>query len=144
MSSTTLTLTKGWLRGKTLQQLGQQVGGDGRNDAQHDIALLVARHLEQLGLGFIQFAKNALRLWQEGLSEYRELGRTRQAVEQPRPQLRFEFQDLLRERRLRDMLHFGSAGKRAMPGDSAEIAKLMDFHGYPWSFLYKMHCLWKL
>ncbi len=59
---------------ETLQQFRQQIGGDGRNDADHDLALLVAGHLQQLGLGLFQLAKNALRLRQKGLSEHGEFG----------------------------------------------------------------------
>src|SRR5580698_5131173 len=60
---------------KTLEQLGQEGGRDGRNDTDHDIALLVAGHLLQFGLRLFELAENPLRLGQESLAEYGELGR---------------------------------------------------------------------
>ena len=43
------------------------------------------------------------------------------AAQEARAQLRFEFQDLLRQRRLGNVLDLGGAGKRSVTGDCTEI-----------------------
>src|SRR5579864_2037498 len=114
--------------GEVVQQSGQQIGSDGRDNADDHLAPLIARHLAKLGLSFLQLAENAFRLGQERPAEHRQLGRARQAIEESGAQLRFEFQNLLRKRWLCDVLDLGSTRERAVASHCTEIPKLVNFH----------------
>jgi hypothetical protein len=92
------------------------------------VPLLAAGHFAKLALGFPQLTENAFRFWQEGLAEHGQLGKAGLAIEKPRAELRVELQDLLRERRLSDVLYPGSAGECAVTGDCAKITELVNFY----------------
>ena len=106
---------------ESIQQSWKQVGRNRRNDPDHDLPLFVAGHFPKFAFGFLQLAEDAFRVRQEGPPEHCQLRGTRQTIEEPSAQLRFELQDLLRQRRLSNVLHFGSAGKSPVTGDCAEI-----------------------
>jgi hypothetical protein len=65
---------------------------------------------------------------QKCLAEFGETHGTAEAVKEAGAKLVFKFQDLLRQRRLRDVRLFGGTRERARVSNSAEVTKLVKFH----------------
>jgi len=65
---------------------------------------------------------------EEDVAEFSEADGAAQPVEEAATELGFELQDLLRERRLRDVAALGGAGEGAGVGDGGEVAELVEFH----------------
>jgi hypothetical protein len=73
-------------------------------------------------------AQNLAGFGQKGFAEIGETSETWEAIEKLRAKLVFEFANLLRERRLRDVLLFGRSCEVSRASDGAEISQLMQFH----------------
>jgi len=84
--------------------------------------------LDDVAPGGFEFAEDGAGAWKKGLAEIGEANRTPEAIEQARAQFVFQLEDLLGERRLRDVRLLGGAAEGAGFGDAAEIAELVKFH----------------
>lgn len=62
----------------------QQIGGDGRNDAEDDGSFFFSGHFEHFGLCVFELAEYALGFWQKGAAEDGELCCAQHAVEEGR------------------------------------------------------------
>ena len=85
--------------------------------------------LDDVALGGFKLAEYGASPREEGLAEIGEANGTPEAVEQASSELVFELEDLLGERRLRDMRLLGRTAEGAGFGDGAEVAELVKFHG---------------
>jgi hypothetical protein len=63
------------------------------------------------------------------LPGFRKANGTAEAVEEARAEFIFQFHDLLREGRLRDVRLFRGTAKGTSFGDRAEVSKLVKLHG---------------
>jgi hypothetical protein len=69
-----------------------------------------------------EFAQDCSGTRQERFTDFGEADGAAKSIEQPRAELRFQFQDLLGQRWLGNVAVFRSARKAARIGDSAKIA----------------------
>ena len=83
--------------------------------------------LDDIAASGFEFAQDAAGAGQECLSNFGKTHGTAKAVEKARAELVFEFENLLRKRRLRDVRLLRSAGEGACVGDGAKVAELMEF-----------------
>ena len=81
--------------------------------------------LDDVAFGCFELAQDSARARQKCLAEIGEPYRTAEAIKEARAKFVFQLQDLLGERRLRDVRLFGSAAEGASLGHGAKIAELM-------------------
>lgn len=74
------------------------------------------------------FVENGTSAREEGFAEFGEAHGAAEAVEETGAKFVFELEDLLGEGRLRDVALLSGAREGVGVGDSAEVAKLLEFH----------------
>jgi hypothetical protein len=119
----------GIFAGESGQALRQPVGSNRGNGTNNDGASLGLQSFREFILGAGKFVKHGTRAWKESFADFGEADGTAEAIEEAGTKFGFEFENLLRERRLRDVAALGGPGERAGVGDSAEVAELVEFHG---------------
>jgi hypothetical protein len=67
-------------------------------------------------------------MWQKGTAGLSDADAPSQTVEEPRSQIFFELEDLLRERRLSNFAALRGTAEAAGFGDRTDIPQLMEFH----------------
>src|ERR1700712_2615823 len=84
---------------------------------------------------FVELRKHRERLFVENLSRLRQARRIHRTVDQIRAEPRFERLNAPRERRLRDMPHFGRPAETTRLRERDEIFEPFQFHAAPWGWL---------
>ena len=84
----------------------------------------------QLGLRGVELGQRPARAGDEQLAGLRHRDAARRALDERHAELRLEAADLLRERRLRDVLARGGAREVALVGERDEIAQLAQIHAF--------------
>ena len=108
---------------------GEPIGSDGGNGSEDDGARFRLQALCEFILGAGEFVENGTRAGQKCLAQIGETHGAAEAIEEAAAEFGFEFLDLLRERRLRDVAFFRGAREGRGVGDGAEVAELVEFHG---------------
>lgn len=110
---------------KVAQIRSEKVRRDRGNAADGEAATdIAAKCLDSLACT-IHLAQDLLGLWKQSATGFGELDRAAQPVKQAAADIGFESGDLLRQRRLSDPLLLGGFREAPVPGDRAEITKLM-------------------
>ena len=111
------------------QYLGQQIGRDGRNDAE---AQLAAERVAML-LGdlheFVRIAQHAYGLGDDGFAHRRQHHPTVAPFDQRHAEALFEFLELGRQRGLADKTRVGGASEVPMFGDGDQVLEVAQIHG---------------
>ena len=84
---------------------------------------------DDVAAGSFEFAEDGASAGEKGFADFGEADGAAEAIEQADAEFGFEFEDLLRERRLGDVRMFGGSREAAGGGDGAEVAELVEFHG---------------
>lgn len=105
----------------------KQVGRDGGDGAYRNGAADRVLLFDDVAASGFEFVQDATGAREKGFSDFGEADGAAKAVEEAGAEFIFQFEDLLRERRLRDVGLLGGSGERAGVSDSAKIAKLMKF-----------------
>src|SRR2546423_1831211 len=113
---------------KFSDQLRQNIGRHGRNRADGQSAGDVAFQIVEAPARLGNFDENFPGVLEQAFAGFGDDDRARQAIEQPLIQFRFQFLDLLTERRLSDMFAGSGAREAALFSYSNEITELMDLH----------------
>jgi len=100
-------------------------GGNGANRHRTADGILL---LDYVAASRLEFAQDAAGAGEKYFTDFGEANGAAETVEEAGAEFVFEFEDLLRERRLRDVGLLGGAGEGAGIGDSAEVAELVEFH----------------
>ena len=82
----------------------------------------------QLGLRGVELGERAAGARDEQVAGLRHRDLARRALDERHAELGLEAADLLRQRRLRDVLAGGSAGEMALVGERDEVAQLAEIH----------------
>jgi hypothetical protein len=111
------------------EALRKPIGPDGGDGADDDGAGFGLQALGEFIFRAGEFVKDGAGAREEGFAQFGEADGAAEAVEEAAAEFGFELLDLLGERGLRDVAFFGGPGEGASVGDSAEVAKLVQFHG---------------
>ena len=106
----------------------EKIRGDGGDHADANCPCDGVFALDDVALGGFQLAEDRAGAWQKRFARVGQADGAAEAVEQARAQFALQFEDLLGERRLRDMRLLGGTAEGAGFGDGAEVAKLVEFH----------------
>ena len=109
------------------EDAGEEIGRDCGNGANSDGAADRTFLFDHVAASGFKFTQDAACPGQKCLSNFRKTHGAAEAVEEACAELIFQFENLLRERRLGDVGLFGGAGERARVGDGAKVAKLVEF-----------------
>jgi len=101
---------------------------DGWNHADGQRARDGILALNYIAPGGFEFAQDGAGARQESFADIGEADGTPQAIEKARSEFVLKFEDLLGERRLRDVGMLGGAAERTGLGHGAEVTELMEFH----------------
>lgn len=105
------------------------VGRDGGNGADDDGTGFGLQAFGEFVLGAGEFMEDGAGTGEKSFAEFGEADGAAEAVEEAATEFGFEFENLLGERRLRDVAALGASGEGACVGDSTEVAELVEFHG---------------
>jgi hypothetical protein len=121
-------LDLGKFTGERSEQRRKEIGRDGGNDADGQRTADRLLTLDDITFGGGEFVEDRTSARQEGFAEFGKADGTAKAVEQASAKFVFQLENLLGERRLRDVALLGRAGEGVGVGDSTEVAKLLEFH----------------
>jgi hypothetical protein len=122
-------LNLGKFAGERSEKRGKEIGGDGGNDANGEWTTDGLLALDDVTLRGGKFVENRTSARKKGFAEFGEAHGTAKTIEEASAEFIFELEDLLGERRLRDVALLSRAGEGVGVGDGAEVAKLLEFHG---------------
>ncbi len=112
------------------EHVDHRVRQDCRDHSRDEYALILGlQRIERLARN-AHLAQDGFRFRSQSLAVTSQADGAPKPVEQRNAQFRFEFLDLLRERRLGHTLFLGSADEAPGARDGQEIAELMEFHLY--------------
>ncbi len=103
----------------------EPIGSDSGNGADNDGAGFRLQALGELVLGAGEFVEYGAGAGEEGFAEIGEADGAAEAIKEAAAEFRFELEDLLGERGLRDVAFLRGPGERARLGDSGEVAELV-------------------
>jgi hypothetical protein len=106
----------------------EEIGGDRGNHTDADGTSERIFLLDDVAARSFEFAEDGTGTGKKRLADVGEADGAAEAVEKAGAEFVFELEDLLGERRLRDVRLLGGAAEGAGFGDGAEVAKLVKFH----------------
>src|SRR5258705_507638 len=118
--------------GEMLRESGEngrkEIRRDGWNYADSNLPGDGVFAFDDVASSGFQFSEHGMRARQKCFANFGQADGAAETIEQANAEFGFEFQNLLRERRLRNVRVLGRAGKTASFSDGAEVAELVEFH----------------
>jgi len=106
----------------------KEIRGNGGYDTDGDRTADELFAFDYVAPGGFQFAKDGAGAREKRFAEFGEPDGAPEAVEEASAEFVFQFEDLLRKRRLGNVRLFCGAAERAGFGHGAEVAELVEFH----------------